>query len=311
MAEIVFGTNDSNNIGGSGLGFYGSTFGSSVQIGSYQNKTYVTNANGTTNGGNATNIKYGDHPGTGICERVNSGIPLVRLNGDARTFDVTFYHTTPVNVQNVQFRVYDRENINNPASGVNTKVAELVNFNNLSYSSWNSSPGADNTLSTYGSGDLFWWGEAWPANATNTNYYQNSVGVKFYNGRNGVDSVTNGDVRLQGITGGDDTVGGSGLIVPLLDSPGSGGRYLEPTLGSLGTQKFVPKWKQYYLNSYYATPGRDVPDIGTAGLYDSTYTTFGGSGLDQCHTWRVAISATPLSIGSKEKYGAYVSLEYL
>ena len=38
MAEITFGINDQQNIVGSGLGFYGSTFGSSVQIGSYQIK---------------------------------------------------------------------------------------------------------------------------------------------------------------------------------------------------------------------------------------------------------------------------------
>jgi hypothetical protein len=39
--------------------------------------------------------------------------------------------------------------------------------------------------------------------------------------------------------------------------------------------------------------------------------TYGGTGLDTHHTWAVALSASPLSIGSKEQYGLYVSLEYL
>lgn len=309
MAEIFFGTYGGYNLQGSGLGFYGSTFGSSVQIGSYQSKTYITNGAGTIDGGNAHNVKFGGHAATGIGENINSGVPLVLTNASQRTLDITFGHDTPVLVQNVQFKIYDRESPNNPASGVNTKVAELVNFSNAAWPTWINSPGANNTnLITVGSGDLFWWGEPWPANNTSQNYYENSVGVKFYNG---LDSspATNGDVRLQGITGGDDTVGGTGLVVPLLNSPGSGGRYLHSTLAHLGTQKVAPKWKQYYNQGNLGTGG--AVNVGTPGLYDSSYTTFGGSGYDTHHTWRVAISATPLSIGSKEKYGAYVSLEYL
>lgn len=313
MAEIVFGGDLVTNLQGSGLGFYGSTFGSSVQIGSYQSKTHITNDNGTTNGGAVKNVKFGGHAATGIADAIVSGVPLVRLYGSQRTLDIHFIHSTPVNVQNAQFRIYDRVNINNPASGVNTKVAELVNFSNVSsysngfdtFSGPNVSPN-ENTADAgvYGSGDLFWWGEPWPASTQG--YYQNSVGIKFYNGVEGTDTVTNGDVRLQSITGGDDTVGGSGVIVPLLDSPGSGGRYLHPTLGSLGAQKFVPKWRQYYDPGY-----ADVPNIGARGATGATYNTFGGTGVDTRHTWRLALSATPLSIGSKEQYGAYVSLEYL
>ena len=44
MAEITFGIDNQENIVGSGLGFYGSTFGSSVQIGSFQDRTFVTNS---------------------------------------------------------------------------------------------------------------------------------------------------------------------------------------------------------------------------------------------------------------------------
>lgn len=305
MAEITFGTIASPNLQGSGLGFYGSTFGSSVQIGSYQTKTYITNSTGATNGGNAYNIKFGGHAATGISEYVNSGIPLVRINGYYRTLDIHFDHTTDVNVQNAQLRIYDRTNVNYPASGVNTKVAEIINFDGKTYTSWNSSPGNGNTLSVHGSGDLFWWGEAWPAANVSKNYYTNSVGATFYNGTTS-DSVTNGDSRLSAITGGDDTVGGTGIVVPLTNSPGSGGKFLNQEF-DLGAKKFAPKWKQYYNTGALL----NVPNVGTAGNEDSTYQTFGGTGLDKRHTWRVALSATPLSIGSKEQYGVYVSLEYL
>ena len=53
MAEITFGIGSQQNIAGSGLGFYGATFGSSVQIGSFQDTTFVTNAAGTAQGPSA------------------------------------------------------------------------------------------------------------------------------------------------------------------------------------------------------------------------------------------------------------------
>ena len=302
MAEITFGTYTTANLGGSGLGFYGSTFGSSVQIGAYNQSTFITNANGTANGGSTFNNRY-TAAASGEPYATGSGIPLIRINGYHRTLDINFDHTTPVNVQNVQFRIYDRANINNPASGVNTKVAELVNFNGQSYSSWLSTPGDANTAndavggSPRGSGDLVWWGDPWPTSHVSQGYYENSSGIRFLNGRV-ADSVTNGDSRLAGVAGADDTVGGTGVIVPLLNSPGSGQRFLD---GAYDTA-FKPKWLQYYNTS-----NPDVPNIGV----NTTTRTFGGTGVDRRHTWRLALSATPLSVGSKEQFAAYVSLEYL
>jgi hypothetical protein len=304
MAEISFGTYNTTNLGGSGLGFYGSAFGSSVQIGSYQDKTFITNSDGTLNGGNAYNSQW-SAAASGAPDTLTSGIPLVRLNAHHRTLDINFDHTSPVNVQNVQLRIYDRVNINNPASGVNTKIAEVVNFNGLSYSSWNSAPGDANTAfdgvgaSPYGSGDLAWWGEAWPSDQVAQYYWENSSGIRFNNASTS-DPAVNGDSRLGAITGDDDTVGGSGLVVPLLNSPGSGQRFLAPEYGDNSTN-LKPKWLQYYN-----TGSPDLPNIGA----NTTTGTFGGTGVDTRHTWRVALSSTPLSIGSKS-YGLYISLEYL
>jgi len=46
---------------GSGLGFYGASFGTSVQVGQYQETTFITNSNGSVNGGNNNNNKYLDN----------------------------------------------------------------------------------------------------------------------------------------------------------------------------------------------------------------------------------------------------------
>lgn len=304
MAEITFGISDSNiNIGGSGFGFYGATFGSSVQISSYQESTFVTNGDGTTEGPEANNVKFtnwasGD-PALG------SGVPLAKINSNVASLVMNFDHTTAVNVQNVQMRVYDRANISYPASGVNTKLAEVVNFDGKSYTAWKSSAGPSNVATNsnqVGSGDLFWWGSPWDATYCTQDYYVNSSGVRFDNYF--TTEAGNGDSRLGGVSGDKDTVGGTGIIVPLLNSPGSGQKFLNPEFNeTIGGTRRQPKWRQYYNQS---TRPDDVPDVGT-GVTD----TYGGTGVDTRHTWRVALSATPVSIGSKTSYGLYASLEYL
>lgn len=301
MASISFATYSMNDLAGSGVGFYGASFGSSVQIGSYQDKTFITNSAGTSNGGNTHNVKF-ISAATGYPDSITSGIPLSKLNGYHRTLDINFDHTTDVNVQNVQLRLYDGVAIDNPASGVNTKLCELVNFNGLSYASWLSTPGGANVATDavgtnpHGSGDHLWWGAAWPASQASQYYYDNSSGVRFRNASTS-DSVVNGDSRLGGVAGDDATVGGSGLVVPLLNSPGSGQRFLSTEYDTA----LKPKWMQYYN-----TASPDLPNIGTP----STTRTFGGTGVDKRHTWRVGMSATPLSLGAKQ-YRLYVSLEYL
>lgn len=305
MAEISFAverTSAIHSLQGSGLGFYGATFGSSVQIGSYQDATFVTNADGTTNGGSAFNTKFLNFASGDLDTGASStNVPVLHMNAYARALDINFDHTSTVNVQNVQLRIYDRDNKNYPASGVNTKVAELINFDAKDYSSWVSSKGNDNTSSEcVGSGDLFWWGEQWDSTYVAVPYYENSSGIKFYNGTE-ADSVVNGDERFSGLGAlYDDTVGGTGLVVPLTNSPGSGQRFLDGTYDTA----YKPKWLQFYNTGKLPY---NVPNIGAR----TTTRTFGGTGVDTRHTWRVALSATPLSIGSKTQYGLYVSLEYL
>lgn len=320
MASITFEVLDGliNNttlgVNGSGLGFYGSGgHGTSVPLLEYQKTTFLTNADGTGNGGQVRNVEFiSGILGSSGCRlqntASNTGL-LVNLNGTEVTLQIHFNHDTSVKVQNCQLRIYDRiNNIDNPATGVITKVAEVVNFGGATYTGWLAAPGSDFRTGIVGSGDAFWWGAPWPDAATYGGanvrpYYRNSVGVSFPNFTTSMDTANSGnpDTRLSSLSyPGKQTVGGTGLIVPLLDSPGSGGRGL--------TGMLYPKFFQYVNTTYQATPfGVSSPVASSTAMAGS----YGGTSGDLRHTWRVALSASPLNIGSKTLYGLYVSLEYL
>lgn len=158
------------NLNGSGLGFYGSSFGASVAVASYQDKTYITNSTGSIQGAEVWNTKY-VHPNSG-----NLAGTVVNLSGIPNyqaSLNIQFSHTSAVKTQNAEFRIYDRSGINNPASGVTCKVAEIIHTN----------VAQDIT----GSGDGTWVGES-----------------------------INPQTSTQ-------TVGGSGIVVPLVASPGRSG----------------------------------------------------------------------------------------
>ena len=311
-----------NTLSGSGLGFFGSTQGSSVQIGAYQDTTNVSNADGSVIKDSTNNIKYTTNVfPSGRCTMTsNGGTSTVGLSGVKSfqgTLGITFSHTTDVNVQNCQMRIYDRTNVNYPASGVNTKVAEIINHNGSTYNSQGTNSQSSDAVA---SGDILWWGEQWPTEMVSTNnYYINSQGVTFYNGTGA--TTVNGDTRLGQVTGDRATVGGTGIIVPLVDSPGSGQRGLQktwitkadPTTGVPGMM--WPKWTQYVNSTarqtlFFGDSSQNFGD-GSSASPTNQNKTFGGTGIDSHHTWSVALSASPLSVGSKEQYGLYVSLEYL
>lgn len=319
MASITFEVLDATDItgsglNGSGLGFYGSGgFGTSVPIGTYQKTTYLTDSEGQNNGGYVRNVEYmtGILPYSGCILNntpSNSGA-LQYLNNTEVTLLLHFDHSSKVKVQNVQLRIWDRSSIDNPASGALTKVAEVVNFDGKDYSTWLGSLGSDFT-STIGSGDCFWWGAPWPntsvygdTTGATRPFYMNSVGVTFPNFTVAMDTANSGnpDSRLSTFTyPGKQTVGGTGIIVPLLDNPCSGGRGL--TTGNL-----YPKFFQYVNTSYQSALGVGTP-VDCTGATNKPY-TYGGTSGDLKHTWRLVVSSSPTSIGSK-KYSMYVSLEY-
>jgi len=323
MAELIFqllhnadGTAAVDNLGGSGLAFYGSSAGSSVQIGEYQSSTYIASADGSEYKDETNNIKYvADVYPSG---RTNIGgqfgtatdIGLSGVKSFQGTLGVQFGHTTAVKIQNAQLRIYDRSNINYPASGVNTKVAEIINHDGSAY---NTQGTLGNTSNAVGSGDSLWWGEPWPAELVTKNYFTNSNGVVFYNG---LDSATNtnGDAKLAAaaIAGSYDTVGGTGIIVPLADSPGSGQKQLQGSDAAGATGQIWPKWTQYVKSSEQTNTFGASNNFGDGTASAANLgKTYGGTGIDTHHTWSIALSASPLDIGAKTDYGLYVSVEYL
>jgi len=328
MAELRFqvlgnadGSPSRASLGGSGLAFYGATGGSSVTIGEYQQTSFVANADGSTFTDATSNVQFETTStwpsGQCVLDAGPGAASSTGLSGVRTmygTLGIEFNNSTAVTVKNCQLRIYDRNNVNYPASGVNTKVGEIVNWDGDDYNSQGADDGA--TSAAYGSGDLWWWGEPWPSEYCSKNYYTNSLGVVFYNGLD-TGTNTNGDSRLSdaGVAGSYDTVGGTGIIVPLLDSPGSGQKGLRGSEVVSGTGMAWPKWTQYITNTSDQTEvfgfnfgdGSDTTKSGGVANIDKTY---GGTGLDTHHTWSVALSASPLSTGTKENYGLYVSLEY-
>jgi hypothetical protein len=113
-------------LGASGVGFYGATFGSSVQVASYQDTTFITDTLGTTNGGQIDNNKY---LGTSSGVKVNAfdNEILANVPTISGTLNVRFTFDTPVMTQNGEFRIFDRADITLPATGVTCWVAMIGN----------------------------------------------------------------------------------------------------------------------------------------------------------------------------------------
>jgi len=131
MAQIDFLINKTGfdydlKLGGSGLAFFGGAgFGSSVEVGAYQGTTFVSDGTGATKGAQAQNIKF-LNLGSGVIGAASSGIGLQAIPNYQSTLNIRFSHTSKVKTQNCEMRIYDRTNINNAASGVTTKVAEII-----------------------------------------------------------------------------------------------------------------------------------------------------------------------------------------
>lgn len=151
MATIVFRAGEDfaiNALAGSGLGFYGDGgFGESVSVGSYQGRTFITNSNGTAQGPEVDNVKF-LNSASGILGQSGSGIALTAIPNYQSTLNIRFTHTSAVKTQNAKLRIFDRSDINNAASGVTTKVAEIIhpdtvqNNNGSGDSSWHTPAGS-------------------------------------------------------------------------------------------------------------------------------------------------------------------------
>lgn len=158
------------DLAGSGLGFYGDAgFAASVKVGFWQGRTFITNANGTTQGPEVDNIKYLNE-GSGIIGQTGSGVGLTSIPNYQATLNPRFTYDTAVQVQNAEFRIYDRSNVDAAASGVTTKVAELIH--------------PDTAQGNSGSGDTVWITPAGSAVVLNLSPSPGSGGLYAGNGSN-------------------------------------------------------------------------------------------------------------------------------
>lgn len=107
---------------GSGIGFYGSSFGVSVPVDSQQSTTFTTNSDGTVEGLQLHNTKYAT-TGTVSIDGATA-IDLGNLPNYLCPLNIRFTNDDPVKVQNCKLRIFDRNNIQNQASGVTTYVYE-------------------------------------------------------------------------------------------------------------------------------------------------------------------------------------------
>ena len=227
MASISFYAGDTvvNHLSGSGLGFFGGSFGASVEINKWQDTTFITDGNGTVQGGAANNVKYstdslayaaGIVPATGLKYIPNS----------KATANIRFTNSTVVRTQNVKLRIFDRTNKDHPASGVITRVAELLH--------------PSSSYSVEGSGDSTWWGSSTHTGTDAQGTFQGSLKPS------------------SRLASGTNTVGGSGIYVPLAKSPGPSGIFAGN--GSANTS-------QYTQHDWYVGITASPDSVGSKTLY--------------------------------------------
>lgn len=129
-----------NNLNGSGLGFFGSSFGQSVAVGAFQGSTYITDGNGVSQGPQVNNVQW-SHPASGT---VQTGTLLAntKIPNYQSTLNIHLSNTTPVRTQNAQLYIYDRTSTGNAPTGVTCYVCPIIH--------------PDTSQATTGSGSTNW-----------------------------------------------------------------------------------------------------------------------------------------------------------
>jgi hypothetical protein len=115
--------NGISGLNGSGLGFYGAAFGSSVNISEYQTTTWITDSTGSVQGPQVHNVKY-THASSGSINGA-AGINVLDMPNQLATLNIRFTNGTAVKTQNAIMRVYDRSVLTNGPSGVVCRAYEV------------------------------------------------------------------------------------------------------------------------------------------------------------------------------------------
>lgn len=135
------GQNQVQNMGGSGLGFFGAGWAQSINVGAYQDTTFMTDGAGSIQGPQVANNKWTAHASGAI--NGAASVELTKIPNYLATVNIRFTNDTAVKVQNNRLRIYDRSDITKAPSGVTTKVYEVIH--------------PDTTQNNNGSGISTWW----------------------------------------------------------------------------------------------------------------------------------------------------------
>lgn len=132
---------DIEDITASGLGFFGDGgFGATIPVGSWNGRTFITDASGTTQGPEVDNSKFVNLTGV-ILGQEGSGIQLNQVPNYLATLKLRFTYDTPIQTANGYVRVYDRNNEENPASGITTALYEVSHIDTNQTATGSGGPG--------------------------------------------------------------------------------------------------------------------------------------------------------------------------
>lgn len=106
------------------LGFFGAGFGFSIRVGEFNNTSYVTNDNGTTNYGQTPNLRWANVSGAYVASETVA-TELLEVDNTEATLRIRLTTDSNVQTQNTSFRAFDRVSINNDPSGVTVYAAEI------------------------------------------------------------------------------------------------------------------------------------------------------------------------------------------
>ena len=147
------------------VGFFGAGFGFSIRVGEYNDTTYRTNANGTSDGNAMPNLKWANVSGA-FAGGSSTAEELLEINNSESTLLITLTTDSAIKTQNTNFRAFDRVAINNNPSGVTIRAAEIRKDASLVRGSGNASWAV-----IAGSGDVLSMFDQTTENNTVHNFY--------------------------------------------------------------------------------------------------------------------------------------------
>ncbi len=118
------------DLNASGLGFFGNAHGTSVQVGEYQDTTFITSSNGSIEGPQGTNCKYDAITSGVFVDSDSVAVAPSAMVINSGTMNMRFTFSSPdtnVQTQNGELRIFDRIDPTTGAVGVTTQLLQIVN----------------------------------------------------------------------------------------------------------------------------------------------------------------------------------------